>query len=87
MILNQRNWDYKKHFQHEFGSYVQASQVNKPTNTNLSRTMGAIYLLPNTNIQRGKELIDISNGIFITRPKVYPCGMTKIVMKAVEKLA
>ena len=23
IILNQINWDYEKHFQYEFGSYVQ----------------------------------------------------------------
>ena len=53
MILNQRNWYYKKHCRYEFGSYVQESQVNKPTNMNLARTVDAIYLSPifkgNTN--------------------------------------
>eukprot|EP00980_Cylindrotheca_fusiformis_P023601 scaffold10669_cov67-Cylindrotheca_fusiformis.AAC.1 len=39
MILSHRNIDFKKHCQIEFGSYVQASQENDPTNTNHARTI------------------------------------------------
>ena len=87
MILNQRNWDYKKHFQYEFGLYVQASQLNKATNANLARNVDAIYLLPTTNLQGVHKLMDLSTRILISQPKVYTCVMTKIFIKAVEKLA
>ena len=87
IILNQINWDYEKHFQYEFGSYVQENQVNKPTNTNLARTMEAIYIRPTTNLQGVHKLMDICTSRLITRPKVYPCVITKIVIKSVEKLA
>ena len=87
MILNQRNWDYKKYCQYESGSYVQASQVNKPTNMNLACTVDAIYTCPTTNLQGGHELMDLATGRLITQPKVYPYVMTKIVIKAVEKLS
>ena len=46
MILSQRNLDYNKQFQVEFGAYVQASQVNDPNNTNNHRTLDGIYLCP-----------------------------------------
>ena len=44
VILSRRNLDYKKHCRYEFGSYVQASQVNTPSNTNRPRTLDGIYL-------------------------------------------
>ena len=87
IILNQINWDYKKHFQYEFGSYVQEIHVNKPTDTNLARTLDAIHIHTTTILQGGHELMYLANRIFITRPKIYPCVRTKIVIKAVEKLA
>ena len=31
--------------------------------------------------------MDLSTGIIITLPRVYPCVMTKIVIKSVEKIA
>ena len=37
IIMSQRNWDYNKHYHVEFGTYVQASQVNYPKNINLPR--------------------------------------------------
>ena len=87
MILNEINWDNMKHCQYEFGSYVQASQVNNPANKNLAHTVDAIYLCPTTNIQGGHELMDIDTERLITQPKVYPRVMTKIFIKAVEKPA
>ena len=87
MILNQRNWDYNKHFQYGFGSYVRASQEENPTNTNLVCTVDTIFLCPYTNLQRVHKLMDISTGRLITQPKVNPCLITKIFLKAVEKLA
>ena len=46
MILSQSNLKYNKHFQVEFGAYVQASQVNDPNNPNIHRTPDGIYLCP-----------------------------------------
>ena len=62
MILNQRNWYYKKHCRYEFGSYVEESQVNKPTNMNLSRTASVIELSRTTNIKEGHKLMDLDTG-------------------------
>ena len=54
MILSQRNWDYNKHFQVEFGAYVNASHVNDPKNTYCPRTLNGICLCPALNLQGGK---------------------------------
>ena len=53
----------------------------------MARTVDAIYLRKKDNIQGEQKLMDLSNGILITRPKFYSCVMTKIVIKAVEKPA
>ena len=60
--------------------------MNNPTTTNLARIVDVIYLHPTTNLQGGHEIMDISNDRLTTRPKVYPCVMTKIFIKAIEKL-
>ncbi len=44
MIMSQQNLDYDKDCQVPFGAHVQANQDNNPTNTNLARTIDAIYL-------------------------------------------
>ena len=46
MILSQKNWDYEKHCQVEFGAYVQASKINYPNNTNIPSTLDGVYLCP-----------------------------------------
>ena len=45
-ILANHTLDYDKHLQISFGSYVQAHNTNTPTNTNMPRTIDAIYLKP-----------------------------------------
>ena len=52
----------------------------------MARNVDAIYLGLTTNLQGGHKIIDIDTRILITRPKVYPCVTTKIVIKDVEKL-
>eukprot|EP00980_Cylindrotheca_fusiformis_P014978 scaffold4100_cov63-Cylindrotheca_fusiformis.AAC.1 len=91
MILSHRNIDFKKHCQIEFGSYVQASQENDPTNTNRARTIDGIYLCPVNNIQGGHEIMDLSTGRVIVRPKVIEVPVTlpvtQTVINRVEKMA
>ena len=48
MIITGRNFDYKKYCVCEFGAYVQGT--TKTTNTNLARTIDAIYLRPANSI-------------------------------------
>ena len=70
MIISQRDWDYNKHYQVDFFSYVQASQVNDTNNTNCPRTLDGIYLRPAPNLQGGHHVMDPRTGKLITRPKV-----------------
>eukprot|EP00980_Cylindrotheca_fusiformis_P020829 scaffold7825_cov87-Cylindrotheca_fusiformis.AAC.3 len=87
MILSHRNVDYKKHCQIEFGSYVQASQDNDPTNTNRACAIDGIYLCPTNIIQGGHEIMDLSTGRVIVRPKVVEVPVTPTVIDRVEKMA
>ena len=87
VILSRQNLDYKKHCRYEFGSYVQASQVNNPSNTNRPRTIDGIYLRPTKTIQGGHEIMDLSTGRVITRPKVTVIPISDIIKKKVEDMA
>ena len=44
VILGKKQLYYVKDFKYEFGEYVEASQVNTPSNTNLPQTVSTIYL-------------------------------------------
>ena len=87
MILSQSNSDYNKHFQIEFGTYVQASQVNDPNNTNHPRTLDGIYLCPAPNLQGGHQIIDLQTGQFFTRPIFVEIPITDVVINTVEKIS
>ena len=76
MILSQRNWDYNKHFQVEFCAYVQASQVNVPTNKKRPRTLDGINLFPETNFYGGHQIMDLQTEQFIARPNVVEINIT-----------
>ena len=88
MILSQRNLDYKKYCQIEFGAYVQAVQDNGiDKNTNRPRTIDAIYLRPERNLQGGHELMDLQTGRVIIRSRVTEIPVTDLVIKTVEMMA
>ena len=87
IITGGRAIDYTKHCQTTFGSYVQAVQENNPMNTNAPRTLDCIYLRPLQNVQGGHELLNLTTGLVITRPRVWEIPVTDVVIKAVEKLA
>ena len=82
-----KHLDYNKHLQIPFGSYVQASNENNPTNTNMPRTIDAIYLRPHKSQQGGHELYDLVTGRVITCGKVKVIPVTPMVIHVVEKLA
>ena len=43
MILHQRNLDYNRHCQYALGTYVQAHEEPKHSNTNAPRSLDCIY--------------------------------------------
>ena len=87
VILSKRNLDFKKHCLHEFGSYVQASQVNHPSNSNRPRTIDAIYLRPTKTIQGGHEVLDLRSQRVITRQKVTAIPISDTIIAKVEDMA
>ena len=87
MILNQSSLDYEKHCVVPFGAYVQANHETLTTNSQVQRTLDAIYLRPNTNQQGGHELMDLNSGKLITRKSVKQIPVTDVVIKAVEAMA
>ena len=87
MIMNQTSLDYEKHCTVPFGAYVQANHETNTTNSQIQRTLDAIYLRPNNNQQGGHELMELNSGKLITRKRVKIIPVTDVVIKAVEAMA
>jgi hypothetical protein len=87
MILKQTNLDYIKDCTVPFGAYVQANHETVRTNSNVTRTLDAIYLQPAQNQQGGHELMDLNSGKFITQNIVHEIPVTNVVFKAVKTMA
>ena len=93
MLMEQRNLDYNKHCQVQFGACVQVNQANEPTNTNAPRTLDAIHSRPMMNCQgdhelpRGHKVMNFQTGKVIARQCVCPKPVTDLVIKAVEAMA
>ena len=51
MIMSNESYDYKKHCVCEFGTYVQGN--TRTNNTNLPRSVDAIYLRPASSLLGG----------------------------------
>ena len=71
MTLSESNFYYNKHFQVEFGSYVQASEVNDPNDTNHPRTLDGIYLCLAPNLKSGYQIMDLWTKKLITITKSF----------------
>jgi len=87
VILSRKNLDYKKHCMYKFGSYVQASQVHNPRNSNRPRTIDGIYLRPTKTIQGGHEIMDLTTNRVITRQKVIVIPVTDTIIHTIEEQA
>jgi len=79
--------NYKKHLMFPFGSHVQGTLRNDPTNTNTPRTIDAIYLRSMPNNQGGHEAISLSTGKNVTHNTVFEISVTDTVIKHVEAMA
>ena len=84
MILTNESLDYDKHFQVAFGQYVQVNHESNQKNSNIARTLDAIYLRPNNNIQSGHEVMDLSTGRVITKLVVNPIPMSQNKIETVK---
>ncbi len=86
-IIIGRPVDYDKHCKIRFGSYVQASTENQPTNTPKERTIDGIHLRTLDNIQGGYEVLNLKTGKPITRHHAIELPTPPEVIKRVEQLA
>ena len=86
-IMHQRTVDYNKECQYSFGEYVQAHDEPDPSNTQVARALGCLYIKPMDNYQEGHVLLDLATKMKITRRKVTAMPVTNIVIDAVEKMA
>ena len=85
MVLTQRNFDYNKYFQVKFVAYIQASQVNDKSNTNLLRKFDGVHLCSAPNLQGGHHILDMRTGNFNKIPKVVEIPITYNVINVVGK--
>ncbi len=79
--------NYEKHCKIPYGTYVQAIQENKPTNTTKPRTIGCIYLRSRLSEHVVYELMNLQTGKMITRRKVTPIPISTEVIRRVEYYA
>jgi hypothetical protein len=86
-IITGRVLNFNKDLKHAFGTYVQAFNENKPSNTNKARTIDGIYMGPVDNKQGGHVVMDLRTGKATTRAKIRELPMPEWVIRRVEKLA
>ena len=85
-IMTGIQFDYQKHCQLQFGSYVQAHEEPDPTNTQAARTVGAICLGPTGNMQGSYKFLNLRTGRRITRRKWTHLPMPQDVIDRVNEL-
>jgi hypothetical protein len=71
----------------EFGTYAQVYEPNDPTNTNRTRTTGAIALSPVGNAQAGYYFMSLVTGKRLSRQQWDEIPMPDGVIAAVEAMA
>lgn len=86
MIVSNRAVDYKKHLIYPFGDYMQASNVNKPSNNNMNQILHCIYLRASNASRGGHVLMDLVTGRAIACPTITLCKMTLLAVERVELL-
>ena len=87
MTLHQRNLDYARHCQYALGTYVQAHDEPKHSNTDAPRSLDCIYLRYNDNVQGGHELLHLPTNSIIRRRTVTPVPITPAIIKQVHTIA
>jgi hypothetical protein len=85
-IMTGIQFNYNKHCQLPFGSYVQAHQEPNPTNTQAARTVGAICLGPTGNIQGSYKFLNLRIGRRITHRCWTALSMPQEVIDCVNQL-
>jgi hypothetical protein len=78
--------DSKKHFRVPFGNYCQVHEEDKPRNSMLPRTAGAICLGHSGNLQGGHKFLCLRSGRLIVRYNWTPLPMPDEVLDRVNLL-
>jgi hypothetical protein len=79
--------DFAKNCKIPFGAYVETHEENKPTNTMVERTCGAICLGPSANFQGSHKFLCLCTGRKIIRKQFREVPMPASVMKCAEAIA
>ena len=77
--------DYNKHCKYEFGEYVQTHEEHD--NSMATRTIGALALRPNGNLQGGHLFLSLSTGRVIDRKNATPLPMPNEVIDRIHRMA
>ena len=78
--------DYIKHFCFPFGPYVQVHDEPSPTNSPTARTVGAITLVPTSNLQGGYKFLNLRTGKKITRQNWTHLSMPSELIEMINKI-
>ena len=84
-IITGQVLDYHKHCQYEFGEYVQTHEEHD--NSQISRTVGAITLIPTGNQQGGYFFMSLHTSRIINRLHATKLPMPAEVITRVDQLA
>jgi hypothetical protein len=79
-------FDYNKHCQLQFGSYVQVHEEPSPSSSMAARTVGAICLGPTGNIQGSYKFLNLRTGKRLTRRRWTSLPMPQEVIDRVNEL-
>ena len=85
-IKDQQPLDYNKHCKIIFGALKQENNNENPKNSNVSRTIGIIYLWSSDIIQGGHEIFDLHIHRVITRQKIIEIAIIKAIIKHTEDM-
>ena len=85
-IMMGMRFDFKKHCQLPFGTYVQAHEEPLPSNTQQARMVGAICLGPTGNLQGSYKFLNLQMGKQIICHKWTPLPMPQEVIDHVNAL-
>ena len=85
-LLTGVKFDYNCHCKLAFGAYTQFRKEIFPTNSQKSRTLGAICLGPSVNLQGGYKFMNLCTGKRLTRRKWTALPMPQEVIDRVNNL-
>ena len=85
-ILTVESMGYKNHLTLHPGHYCQVHENKEPSNSDKSRTQGAIYIVPCGNLQGGFKFMGLQTGKNITRYNSYEILIPQTMIDQVNVL-